>query len=160
MIDPPTGGFNTLRLLLPQVSEEGVISYSNADVRDFKIIQEQNDGITTKAGENSILANRLAIFRFTARSHDKAILLNSPLHHDIVLRSLLVTNDVTFRQPPVHLPDKETGVNWPLVTEEEYNKLLQRVEALEERFIFGQEDPEEALAGKPDGTVYIKVEDY
>lgn len=155
---------NTITILLPQVSiVEGqrVVTHSQASKVTYEIVSETNEGGIVPIQANQILVNRVAIFRFIKRGTTKAVLMNSPLQHSVALNELFVSNLAKFRQLPVYSPDPEDATkDETLVSRSDYNSLLQRVEALESKFLFGKEDPEIALEGKPDGTIYIKVEEY
>lgn len=155
---------NTLTIYLPQVEiieGEKKVTHSSASQVTYEIVTETNEGSIKPVQANQILANRVAIFRFIKRGTVKAVLMNSPLHGSIDLNELLVTNQARFRQLPIYSPDPEDSTkDETFVPRSDYNKLLQRVEALESKFLFGEDDPEVALEGKPDGTIYIKVDKY
>lgn len=165
MIEPSNPGVkNTLNILLPQVEViDGVrkVTHSSSSQITYEIVTETNEGSVVPVKANQIIANRVAIFRFIRRGTTKAVLMNSPLYGSIALNDLLVTNEATFRHLPKYspIPDDSTKDEL-LVPQSDFNKLLQRVEALEQKFLYGDEDPEVALEGKPDGTIYIKVDKY
>lgn len=156
---------NKLILLLPNVQRDDTgnttITYNNDDRIEYNIIMEHNDGTMRNAREFSIIANRLALFRFIKGDKDTVVLTNNPNFNDINISTLLVNNNAVFRQKPIYSPDpNDSSKDAEIVTADQYNALLKRVEDLEKMFVFGDQDPQEALADKPDGTIYVKVEKY
>lgn len=156
---------NKLVILLPTTSRDEdnnlVVTYDDDDRKEYTIVMESNDGTVSKAKEFSLVANRLAIFRFLKGDKDTVVLTNNPNYHELNMNSIMVNNEAVFRQVPIYKPDPDdSSKDSEFVTKSEYNELLKRVEDLENRFVFGEKDAQEALADKPDGTMYVKVEKY
>jgi len=131
----------------------GKYKYSDTE---YDIVVEENDLTMRKAKKGDLLAFRMCMFRFQ-KSSKRAILCNSPLYDDAIFNTLKVT-DCQFINRPTFV-DPGTGVTYTLVTTKEFNELIDRVEKLESRIIYGTEDAEEALKDRPSGTIYIKVEE-
>ena len=126
--------------------------------RTYTIYVETIEGKLTKAKEGDIVAHRLAIFRFIKGDNDSVILINSPLYNSISLSTLTVTNDAKFYKAPVVI-DRVLGTEVPLATNTDVLALAERVTKLENKFIYGSKDAEEALAKEEIGTIYLKVEE-
>ena len=120
----------------------------NGAIETYDILVETVEGITRSAERGDILAHRLCFFRTQLRK--KAVILcNSPLFHDatykeITVRDCKIVNSLTVEGETV-------------VTQKEYNKLLERVEKLERKFTYGKEEPAQALEGKEVGSIYIQI---
>ena len=54
---------------------------------------------------------------------------------------------------------KDPSQNTNLALERDVIALEQRIAALENKFLYGTENADVALADKPDGTIYIMIED-
>lgn len=121
------------------------------------IAVERNDGTTVPATKGDILANRLCIFRFITSDVDTAILINSPYYNSMSLTNLTVLGDTVFRKLPC-FQEGDLSTPVPLATSTEVQKLRERIEAVENKVQYGEEDPDVALEGLPDGTIYIQVE--
>ena len=151
---------NTLRIKFAYNDDDGNVRYGNDKYYD--ILVEQSNGLKKYAGEGHIVANRLAIFRVGDVDDNTITLTNSPIYNEINVASILVTDDATFYSTPkVKLPKKnETDPDKAvsLVRSDELAELEARVEFLEDRIQIGTTDAEEALAGYPDGTLYVKVD--
>lgn len=142
-----------LNIRTPYADSEGKTRYLN---NKYKIYVEQvNASTLQKATKGDILANRLCIFRFNPVSKI-AILINSPLYNDVKFSSIEATDAVFLNDPYVV---NEKGVKVRLVNEEEFSSLVQRVNNLEQRILFGSEDPNQILKDKPVGTIYIQYEE-
>lgn len=156
---------NKLVLLLPTTDrdEDGNLKvvYNQQDRREYTLVMEQASGTIEPAKSFSIIANRMAIIRFIRGDKDTAVLVNNPHLHDITVSNVFVTNESIFRQRPIYRPDDDDhSKDTPVVTMDQYNALLKRVEDLENLFIFGEGEPEEALADKPDGAMYVQVSKF
>jgi hypothetical protein len=121
------------------------------------IIKETNDGKTFVVGQGDIIANRMCIFRFKKNSKN-IILINSPLYNSIKINSLKATDAEFINVPTVYNPEN-AAIQIKLVTSVELEELKKRVTDLENKIIFGTEDPEAILSDKPTGTIYIQVEE-
>ena len=142
-----------LNIRTPYVSNEGTTRYLD---NEYKIYVEQvNASTLQKATKGDILANRLCIFRFNPVSKI-AILINSPLYNDVKFSSIEAT-DAVFQNDPCVINEK--GVKMRLINEEEFSSLIQRVDNLEQKILFGSEDPNQILKDKPVGTIYIQYEE-
>lgn len=141
-----------LRIRIPVV-ENGVTVYKETD---YKIVVEQNDDLPRPAKLGDIIAERMCIFRFRKESK-KAILCNSPLYNDAVYGSIKAT-DAVFLNPPRVMNNENPSQSFVLIDSKTFNALEERVAKLENRIVYGTQEPEEALADYPAGTVYIQYE--
>lgn len=157
--------FNKLKLLIPNVIVDPItgdrnIDYTSQQPKVFNIFIEGGDGKLTKLELNGLIANRLAIFRFLRNDPNTVILVNNPFYNDVQLSTLTVNSDVVVRSVPVYAPDPENPtLNTNLALERDLIALEQRIAAIENKFLYGVENADVALADKPDGTIYIKIED-
>lgn len=156
--------YNLLKLLTPQITlnpltGETVINYDGAS-RQYKILIEDLDGTLSAAGLNCLAANRLAIFRFIGSDPTSVVLINNPQYHNLQATSLMVNQATVFRSIPTYEPDPNDSVNkTKLALESQVIALENRLTALENKFVYGTAEADVALADKPDGTIYIKIED-
>ena len=143
-----------LKIKVPYIPT-GSNSYSYKE-KTYTIVKETNNGVAAPAGEGDIIANRMCIFRFRSKSTN-IVLVNSPLTNSATLNDLKVTNCQFINKPTVANPDNPS-LPFILVTSDELNALTKRIEDLENKIIFGTEDPEDALSDKPTGTIYVQVD--
>lgn len=156
-ISSNNSGTCVLKIKVPYLPT-GASKYSYSDANTtYTIVKETNDGKTSNAGEGDIIANRMCIFRFKKNSKN-IVLINSPLYNSIKVNSLKATNAEFTNVPTVYNPDN-AAIEIRLVTSVELEALKKRVSELENKIIFGTEDPEVILSDKPTGTVYIQVEE-
>ena len=151
---------NKLRIKFVYTDENGETKYGND--KYYTILVEQTNGHTKFASDGHIVAGRLCIFRVPAVDDDTIVLINSPIYNEVALSSLVVTNEATFYEPPKVLKEKEQEGDpdeyVELISEDQFEALRARVEALEQKFQVGTIDAETALSGRPDGTFYVKVD--
>jgi hypothetical protein len=133
----------------------GIRTY--VEFKRMLIVVERNDGTTVPATKGDILANRLCIFRFISNDIDTAILINSPYYNSMSLTNLTVLGSTVFREIPCY-QDTDLSTPVPLATATEVQVLREKIEALESKIQYGEEDPDVALEGLPEGTIYIQVE--
>ena len=117
----------------------------------FEVLVETNDGKMRKAQLGDIIAYRMCIFRFK-KGTSKIVLCNSPLYDEAAFSRINV-NKAKFDSIPEVGDDGDT-----LALQSDFNKALDRIDALEKKFKFGTDDPEDALENEPAGTVYIQIE--
>ena len=146
------GGGCTLRVRVP-FADGGSVSYTNVDL---PISVETTEGVIRPAGTGDIIANRLCIFRFNLKAK-RAILVNSPVYGEASFSTLRVT-DATFSNVPKVKNDSLMSGYSELATVDQVARLAERVAALEGKILFGTESPDEVLADKPAGTIYIQVQ--
>lgn len=146
-------GTNTLVIKVPSSSTAEEVTYT--DYR-FTIVIETNDGNTRPATKGDIIAYRMCIFRFAKGNTNTIILTNSPSYNSLQV-SNLVASTAKFLEAPVVGQDTLTNVK--LVSFADLAEYVERIEKLEEKIIWGSNDPDVALASKPNGTIYIQVED-
>ena len=157
--------YNKLKLLIPNVVVDPItgerhIDYTSRPPKIFNIFIEGGDGKLTKLELNGLIANRLAIFRFLKNDPNTVILVNNPFYNDVQLSTLVVNGDTVLRSVPTYEPDPEDpSQNTSLALERDVIVLEQRIAALENKFLYGTENADVALADKPDGTIYIMIED-
>jgi hypothetical protein len=157
-VTPGTGLFNKLVVAFPTQELDGSISYTTK--KSYNIMIENNNGSLQKAGEHALIANRLAIFRFIKGDSDTVILINSPYYNNIGVNNLVVTNDAIFYSTPViRIQDGLTVTEHLVATKTEIADLQEQINDFKNRILYGEEDPDIALASAPNGTVYIKVEE-
>lgn len=147
----------TIRYLIGTKEVEG-IKRGVYEEKTYTIYVESPEGTLTLATKGDIIAHRLAIFRFIQGDEDSVILINSPLYNSVSLSTLTVTNKTTFYTRPV-IVDKVTGAEIPIASNTDLLALEKRVEALENKFIYGTDDAENVLLDAPVGTIYIQVEE-
>ena len=145
-----------LTIRVPYVSGQDGTTIRYAD-DEYSMVVETTDGVYRAAGQGDVIANRMCIFRFDFASK-RAILINSPLYNEAAFSLLTVTDGRFVNRPKVKDP---SAVNEyvDVATMGDIATLLARIEALEGKIIFGTEDPDEALADLPTGTVYIQVQE-
>jgi len=160
----PTAPSNSLVFVLPlrnsvEVTSERtnklIFRYPTGEgyaTKEYTIFIEGINGALTHAGEHALIANRLAMFRFLSTDPDKAILVNNSYHNTLGLSHLSVSQSTHFGLVPT------VGTNDELALNSELKALEDRVKKLEEMIIVGEEDAEEALQDKPEGTIYIQLE--
>ncbi len=147
-------GTCTLRIRVPYLPT-GSSSYSYED-RNFTIVKETDNGSTAPVSIGDIIANRMCIFRFRKNSN-KIILINSPLYNAATINDLKATN-AEFVNRPVIMNSDNPSSPFIVATTKEVKDLEDRIKKLESKFLFGTEDPEDALSDKETGTVYIQIE--
>lgn len=144
----------------PVVNQEnGQLEYVS---KVYEIVVETLEDLTPyrKVTEGDIISNRMCIFRFL-RGYDKAVLVNSPLFNNASYTDIMATNAKFLNKPVVATTDEQGNVagSVKIATEDEIKALDDRLSAWEEKIIFGTETPEDALEGKPVGTLYIQLEE-
>lgn len=143
----------------------------------YTVYLENTNGSLIKASANSLISNRLAIFRIveqfskdtiTGASQGEVnhmvVLTNNPFYNTLAISELKVTNQTIFRQMPVYLPStyvegEDISKGQEFVLYADYLELLQRVKTLENRLVVGTEDIEEVADTLEEGQIYMKVED-
>lgn len=146
-------GKNKLVIKVPSSITEDNVTYSE---HEFTIVIETNDGKTREAGIGDIIAYRLCIFRFPKGNTNTIILTNSPSYNSIQVSNMTATN-ANFLNIPTVGENSITRIK--LATLADLSDIVSRLTAVEERIIYGTADPDEALATKPNGTIYVQVED-
>lgn len=140
----------------------------------YTVYLENTDGNLIKAGANSLVANRLAMFRiveqFIPKSSNDAteinhmvVLTNNPFYNNLAVSKLKVTNETVFHKMPIFLPETianttEVSKGFEFVLYADYIDLLNRVKTLENRLVIGTEDVEEVADTLQEGQIYMKVE--
>lgn len=165
--DIPTDG---LLFFVPKTSSNGdkIESYlnirtpiSNNSYKDnyLKIVKETSTNGYQSIGTGDIIANRLCIFRFRKDyiGNTVAVLVNSSLFNDVSLTNAQITNCEFLNVPTVKNYEGTAPIK--IATSKDIVSLIARIEALENKILFGTDEPDEALANKPSGTIYIKVEE-
>jgi hypothetical protein len=141
----------------------------------YTVYLENTNGNLIKASSNSLVANRLAIFRVieqfsTKTTTDDAevshmvVLTNNPFYNNLAISQLNVSNQAIFRRMPIYLPDThvdgtEISKGFEFVLYADYQDLLNRVATLERRLVVGTEDIEDVADTLEEGQIYMKVED-
>jgi len=146
-------GKNKLVIKVPSSSIDDNVTYSE---REFNIVIETNDGKTREAGLGDIIAYRLCIFRFAKGNTGTIILTNSPTYNSIQVSNMVATNANFLNVPTV---GENSISRIKLATLADLSSILERLTSVEDRIIYGTADPDEALATKPNGTIYVQVED-
>ena len=146
-------GSNKLVIKIPKISSDNSITYSDVV---FDIVIETNNGSTRVAGEGDILAYRLCTFRFAKANTNTIVLTNSPSYNALKISELSATNALFLNKPKVGPNSLESST---IATAADLSTLEEKIDALENKIIFGTKDPEEALAGKPNGTLYVQIEE-
>ena len=126
------------------------------DQTDYTIEVETNNGFTRNTQVNDIIAYRMCIFRMKKGSNS-IVLINSPLYNEASFTRISATDAQFMNKPEVYNPDDDHY--YTLVDSKQLSQLEERVQILENKIIFGNVEPEEALADKDVGTIYIKVEE-
>lgn len=146
---------NRLTIRFQQVQRDGTVAYTGK--KTYDIIKETSNGVHNLASSGDIVANRLAIFRFITGDKNSIILVNNPQYNEVQISTLHVTNNASFHRIPTVIKDEGTPVQ--LSTVDELLKLEDRVLKLENKFIYGVADAKDVLYDKPEGTIYIKIEE-
>lgn len=139
----------------------------------YTVYLENTDGNLIKASANSLVANRLAIFRIVEQFSKKTVdnpevnhmvvLTNNPFYNNLAISKLNVSNRAIFRQMPVYLPENYTdgtdiSNGFEFVLYADYLELKNRVATLEKRLVVGTEDVEDIADTLEEGQIYMKVE--
>jgi hypothetical protein len=146
-------GRNKLVIKVPTSSLDDTPTYQDLK---FDIIIETNDGNTRPADVGDIIAYRMCTFRFAKGNTNTVILVNSPSYNSIQISNLTATN-AKFLDIPTVGENSLTSVR--LATVGDLSNIIERVDKLKDKISYGTADPEEALATKPNGTIYVQVED-
>jgi hypothetical protein len=123
----------------------------------YDIVVEQNDGTTRPATKGDIIAFRMCFFRFR-KTQKQAVLCNSPLYNSAIFSQAKIIDCEFVNLPTIKDPLNES-LTYTLVSSKDLDTIKTRLDKLESRIIFGTEDPEDALADKPTGTIYIQHEE-
>lgn len=139
----------------------------------YTVYLENTDGNLMKASANSLVANRLAIFRIVEQFSKKTVdnpevnhmvvLTNNPFYNNLAISKLNVSNQTIFRQMPVYLPEDyadgtDISNGFQFVLYADYLELKNRVATLEKRLVVGTEDVEDIADTLEEGQIYMKVE--
>lgn len=145
-------GTNTLVIKVPTNINNGEVSFVS---HRFTIVTETNEGNTRPATTGDIIPYRMCIFRFAKGNTNVVILTNSSSYNSLQV-SELTASSATFLNVPVVGPN---FLKEKVVTAKELSQCVKRIENLEEKIIYGSSEPEEVLASKPNGTIYIQIEE-
>lgn len=163
---------NSLLFILPRYTSQTdnvkvKVIFGDKKEKEYKVYLEDTTGVLTSAGPHSLVANRLAIFRFINGTSDNIILTNNPYYNTVTTSNLNVANQAVFRRMPLYIPESEGEVDGQLITsgfefvlKSDFQELLNRVTALENRLVVGKEDIEEVKDELSEGQIYIQVEDF
>ncbi len=146
-------GTNTLVIKVPTNINNGEVSFVS---HRFTIVTETNDGNTRAATEGDIIPYRMCIFRFAKGNTNVVILTNSSSYNSLQVSNLKASS-ATFLNVPV--VGSSIITEEKVVTAKELSQCVKRIENLEEKIIYGSSEPEEVLASKPNGTIYIQIEE-
>lgn len=146
-------GSNKLVIKVPKADASGQITYKDTA---FDIVIETNNGSTREATEGDIIAYRLCTFRFAKANTNTVVLTNSPSYNSLKISELSATNALFLNVPQIGPNSLEAT---KIATLADLSELEVKITKLEDKIIFGTKDPEEALAGKPNGTLYVQIEE-
>lgn len=146
-------GEAVLVIRTPKLESNGKYTYHD---KEYVIEVETNNGSLRRTQNGDIVGYRMCIFRFQNNSNS-IVLINSPLYNEVTFSKAVITNCNFLNTPKVY--DNADTQYYTLVNKKEFEALKNRVSMLESKLIYGNIDPEEALADKEAGTIYIKVED-
>lgn len=145
----------------------------NTKAVTYTVYLENTNGNLIKASANSLVANRLAIFRIVEQFSKKTesnpevnhmvVLTNNPFYNNLSISQLNVSNEAIFKRMPVCLPESHVdGTDIPkgfeFVLYADYIDLQNRVATLEKRLVVGTEDIEDVADTLEEGQIYMKVE--
>ena len=147
--------FENNKLILQYSYRKGTSTVTGT--KTYKMFKETQEGTFSPVTTGDIVANRLAIFRFISNSSDSVILINNPQYNHLNISSLYVTNKITLGEIPRII--SADGSYTSLSTEEDIIKLEDRLTALENKFLYGTDNADDVLYDKPEGTIYIKIEE-
>lgn len=151
---PSIKGTNNLVIKVPvSVDENDKPVYQDTS---FTIVVETNEGKTRLATEGDIVAYRMCLFRFAKTNTNTIILTNSPSYNTLQVTNLIATH-ARFLNIPRY--GENSLENVELATKVDTSEINEKIDKLEDKFCYGTEDPDEALAGKANGTIYIQVEE-
>lgn len=150
-------GINKLIIKIPSI-DNPTGDEENVTYRDiaYDIVIETNNGATRAATEGDIIAYRMCIFRFAKTSTNTIVLTNSPSYNSLKISELAATNALFLNLPKVG-ENSLSAVK--LATLADISNLQEQINRLDGKVIYGTKDPEEALAGLPNGTLYVQIEE-
>jgi hypothetical protein len=122
---------------------------------DYLLVRESREGTLINIGPGVITPNRTIFLRLIHSQTDikKAVVINAMFEQEITVSNINVLNSASFQNKPTVKDDF-------LISSFELNQLQNNLNTFKNKFIIGTTSPNEALADKPDGTIYFKVEDY
>lgn len=139
----------------------------------YTVYLENTDGNLIKASANSLIANRLAIFRIVEQFSKKTlnnpeinhmiVLTNNPFYNNLSVSKLNVSNTTIFRRMPMYIPESyidgtDISNGFEFVLYADYLDLKNRLEKLEKRLVVGTEDIKDVSDTLEEGQIYMKVE--
>lgn len=147
---------NSILFILPvqNSAEEDnklLLNYLDGSTEEFELYKETLKGSIEKATSNDLVAERTAIIRIEKIYNKRiAVIINSPLYNEAIFNKAYIDIAEFYKIPTVN--GKE------LITYDSVEDFDDRIKKLENKFIFGNQEPEEALEGKEIGTIYAKIE--
>lgn len=154
---------NKLTIKFAKVSQDGkTIGYTTT--KTYNIMVEDTNGSKRMASTGDIIANRLCMFRFITNNSSDIILCNNPIYNNLKCSTLCITNSTKFYEIPKVIYYTNMGVEQEveLALSSDVQALKERVEKLENKFIYGTDTAEkyfEDNPNTPNGTIYMQVEE-
>lgn len=154
---------NKLTIKFAKVSQDGkTIGYTTT--KTYNIMVEDTNGSKRMASTGDIIANRLCMFRFITNNSSDIILCNNPIYNNLKCSTLCITNSTKFYEIPKVIYYTNMGVEQEveLALSSDVQALKERVEKLENKFIYGTDTAEKYFEDNPNtpsGTIYMQVEE-
>jgi hypothetical protein len=122
---------------------------------DYLLYRESRNGTLEKIGAGMITPNRTVFLRLihSQTTVKKAVVINAMFEQEATFSNINVLDTVTLHEAP------KVG-DTTLVTKVELDELQAKLNVFKALFLVGTSNPTDALNGKPEGTIYFKVEDY
>lgn len=115
-------------------------------------------GFERDIGEGDIVANKVCFIRYNPITQN-IILINPSMDKEASISTLKVFNEAKFNTIPKVRIEGSTDIYEELVPLSTVQKLENRLDRLENRFIIGIGDPQKALEDAEDGAIYLKIGD-
>lgn len=154
---------NKLTIKFAKVSQDGkTIGYTTT--KTYNIMVEDTNGSKRMASTGDIIANRLCMFRFITNNSSDIILCNNPIYNNLKCSTLCITNSTKFYEIPKVIYYTNMGVEQEveLALSSDVQALKERVEKLENKFVYGTDTAEKYFEDNPNtpsGTIYMQVEE-
>lgn len=128
-------------------------------ISEYLLVKETQAGTLQEIGAGMIVPNRTCMLRLihSQTNLKKAVLINATYEMESTFSLLSVMGGANFKHRPL-VGDGENAS--PLVTLADLNEVIAELTQLKDKFMHGTQNPLDALADKPEGTMYFKVEDY
>lgn len=140
-------------------------------MKEYTVYIEKANGALERAVAGSIVANRLATFRFNRMNKTSVILTNNPYSGAgaVAFASINVSQDAVFNEiPQVHYSKvlesngqatEVVPVEDTVALQSQVDELADKVDILNKRIVVGTKEIDEAKDELKEGQIYIKVDE-